>query len=110
MISAGRLRHLALQKLPPATSTTLGLRGTAWTDGQYFRCDIRPTASSEQPYADGVATVTTTELRARWKTVVNIGLTTAHRIEARGKTFRIRGIVNLDERDSVAVIDCEVVE
>ena len=50
------------------------------------------------------------ELRARWETAQAIGLTESQRIECRGKTYKIRAITNLDERDRVAVIDCEVVQ
>lgn len=110
MISAGRLRFLALQKLPPSTASTLGLRGSTWTNGQYFRCDVRENSAIEQQYADGVAVVRQYEIRARWDTAKMIGLTELHRIECRDKTFKIRAITNLDEQDAVAVIDCEVVQ
>lgn len=110
MISAGRLRFVALQKLPPSASSTLGLRGATWTDGAYFRCDVRENSASEQQYADGVAVVRQYELRARWNTAQMIGLNETQRVECRGKTYKIRSITNLDERDRVAVIECEVVE
>jgi hypothetical protein len=110
MISAGRLRFVALQKIAPSASSTLGLRGTAWTDGQQFRVDVRENSAEEQQYADGVAVVRQYELRARWETATAIGLDETNRIECRGKTFRIRSISNLDERDRVAVISCEVVQ
>jgi len=110
MISAGRLRFVALQKLPPTAASTLGLRGATWTDGQQFRCDVRESSAAEQAYADGTAVVRQYELRARWETAQAIGLTELQRIECRGKTYRIRAITNLDERDRVAVIDCEVVQ
>jgi head-tail adaptor len=110
MISAGRLRFVALQKLPPAAASSLGLRGATWTSGQYFRCDVRESSANEQAYADGVAVIRQYELRARWETAQSIGLTESQRIECRGKTYKIRAITNLDERDRVAVIDCEVVQ
>jgi SPP1 family predicted phage head-tail adaptor len=110
MISAGRLRFVALQKLPPAAASTLGLRGSTWTDGQYFRADVRENSAQEQAYADGTAVIRQYELRARWETAQAIGLTESQRIECRGKTYKIRSITNLDERDRVAVIDCEVVQ
>lgn len=110
MISAGRLRFVALQKLAPTAASTLGLRGSTWTNGQYFRCDVREDSAEEQQYADGVAVVRQYELRTRWNTAQAIGLDETNRIECRSRTFRIRSISNLDERDRVAVIRCEVVE
>ena len=110
MISAGRLRFVATQYLPPTTASTLGLRGATWTAGRLFRADVREQSATEQEYADGVAVVRQYELRCRWKTAQSIGLDETQRIVCRGKTYRIRGITNLDERDQVAVIDCEVVE
>jgi len=110
MLSAGRLRFVALQKLPPAAASTLSLRGSTWTDGQYFRADVRENSAQEQAYADGTAVIRQYELRARWETAQAIGLTESQRIECRGKTYKIRSITNLDERDRVAVIDCEVVQ
>ena len=110
MISAGRLRFVALQKLPPAAASTLGLRGSTWTDGKTFRADVRERGANEQAYSDGTAVIRQYELRARWDTAQAIGLTETQRIECRGKTYRIRSIVNLDEQDRVAVIECEVVE
>lgn len=110
MISAGRLRFVAQQFTPPAASSTLGLRGSSWTAGALFRADVRENSAQEQQYADGVAVVRQYELRCRWNTARAIGLDETHRIVARGKTYKIRSITNLDERDMVAVIDCEVVE
>jgi hypothetical protein len=110
MISAGRLRFVATQYRPPAAASTLGLRGSTWTAGTLFRCDVREQTAQEQEYADGVAVVRSYEIRARWRTVQAIGLDETQRIVCRGKTYRIRGITNLDERDHVAVIDCEVIQ
>lgn len=110
MISAGRLRHRALQLLPSSTQDGLGLRTDAWTDGEAFWADLRSDTAQEQPYADGVAVVRQWEVRARWNKVEDIGLDETQRISIRGRTLRVRGITNLDEADRVAVIDCEEVQ
>lgn len=109
MISAGRLRHLAERLTPSASRDALGQRVDTWTSAAQFRADLRSDSADERQYADGVAVVRSYEVRARWNTIESIGLTEVDRIYIRGKTLRIRSIQNLDERDRVAVIDCEEV-
>lgn len=109
MISAGRLRHRALQLLPSSTQDGLGLRQDSWTDGEAFWADLRSDNATEQGYADGVAVVRQWEVRARWNKIEDIGLDETNRISIRGKTLRVRGVTNLDEADRVAVIECEEV-
>jgi len=109
MISAGRLRFPATQLVPSATQDGLGLRTDTWANGETFQADLRSDDAVEQSYADGVAVVRQWEVRARWNRVEEIGLDETNRISIRGKTLRIRGITNLDERDMVAVISCEEV-
>jgi len=46
----------------------------------------------------------------RWNTAQSISLSELDRIAVRGKTLRIRSIINLDEQDAIAVIECEAVE
>jgi SPP1 family predicted phage head-tail adaptor len=109
MISAGRLRHLAVRLAPSASRDALGQRVDAWTQAAQFRADLRSDSADERQYADGTAVVRSYEVRARWNTVRSIGLSETDRILVRGRTLRIRAIQNLDERDRVAVIDCEEV-
>jgi head-tail adaptor len=109
MISAGRLRHLATKQSPSASRDALGQRVDSWVSTVQFRADLRSDSADERQYADGVAVVRSWEVRARWDTVKAIGLSETDRILIRSKTLRIRTITNLDERDRVAVIDCEEV-
>jgi head-tail adaptor len=109
MISAGRLRFLAVLQKPSASRDSLGQRVDTWTGGAQFRCDLRSDSADERQYADGVAVIRQWEVRARWNTVESIGVAETDRLVVRGKTLRIRAINNLDEKDRVAVIDCEEV-
>ena len=109
MISAGRLRHIATRLSPSASRDALGQRVDAFTAAGQFRADLRSDSADEREYADGVAVVRSWEVRARWNTVRAIGLSETDRISIRGRTLRVRSIGNLDERDRVAVIDCEEV-
>jgi head-tail adaptor len=109
MISAGRLRHLATRLSPSASRDALGQRVDDYTAAGQFRADLRSDSADEREYADGVAVIRSWEVRARWNTVEALGLTETDRISIRGKTLRVRAISNLDERDRVAVIDCEEV-
>jgi hypothetical protein len=49
------------------------------------------------------------EVRLRWPNVARVGLTELDRLVVRGKTLRINSIINLDEKDRVAVISCSEV-
>jgi head-tail adaptor len=106
MISGGRLRWVATVSRPSSTLDAFGRRANTWSDVGTIRVDMRENGSSEQAYADGVATVANYELRARWPNIGRLTITELDRITVRGKTLRINGIQNLDERDRLAVIDC----
>ena len=110
MISAGRLRFVGQRYTPSTTQDALGMRTDVWTARQTFRCDLRNDSAQEQQYADGVAVIRSCEVRMRWNTAQSISLSELDRIAVRGKTLRIRSIINLDEQDAVAVIECEAVE
>lgn len=106
MISGGLLRWTATRQSPSTTLDGLGMRGTTWTAGGTFRCDIREDSATEQPYGDGVAVIRSVELRARWQSVQDAGLTEVDRVTVRNRTLRVVSIRNLDEADRVAVIQC----
>ena len=110
MIPGGRLKRLATRMQPSGTLDSLGMRGGTFTAAGTFWCDLREDSAAEQQYADGVAVVRSVELRARWQSIVNVGLTEIDRIDVRGRTLRINAIRNLDEADRVAVIDCTEVD
>lgn len=110
MISGGLLRWKALRLAARTSLDTLGLRSDTFDAGGYFRCDIRNQSASEQMYADGVAVRRQWELRARWPQVQSIGLSEVDRISVRGRTLKVQSIINLDESDRVAVIQCEEVD
>lgn len=106
MISGGVLRWTATRQAASTTLDTLGNRTDTWTAGATFRCDIREDSAQEQSYADGVAVVRSVELRARWQSVQNAGLTEIDRVTVRNRLLRVNSIRNLDEADRVAVIQC----
>ena len=106
MISGGRLRWNATLLKAATTVDSLGRRTNTFTQSGSFRCDIRENTPTEQSYADGVAVTVSYEVRVRWPNVARLDITELDRIEVRGKTLRINGVQNLDERDRLAVIDC----
>jgi head-tail adaptor len=106
MISGGRLRWNATLLKAATTVDALGRRTNSFTDSGNFRCDLRQGTPTEQTYADGVAVTASYELRVRWPDVARVDITALDRVTVRGKTLRINGIQNLDERDRLAVIDC----
>jgi len=110
MIGAGRLRFVATRMTAATAQDALGGRDDVYTAGSSFRCDLRDQGASETAYADGVAVIRNFEVRARWNTVENVGLTEIDRLSVRGKTLRIEAITNLDEADRLAVIQCVEVD
>lgn len=106
MISSGLTRFVCTVNRASTTTDTYGQRSTSFAVAGTMRCDVRGGAPTEQPYADGVAVVAQYELRTRWPNIARLSVTPLDRITARGKTLRINGIRNLDERNRVAVIDC----
>lgn len=109
MISGGRLHRVATVLKASTSTDSIGRRVATYTDGGTVRADIREGSAQESVYADGVAVVGNWEIRVRWPNIARVGLTELDRLEVRGKTLRINGIVNLDERDRVAVISCSEV-
>jgi hypothetical protein len=56
-------------------------------------------------YADGVAVIQQFEVRTRWPNIARTTVTALDRLVVRGRTLRILGIRNLEQRDRLAVID-----
>jgi hypothetical protein len=109
MISGGRLRWRATVRKASTIPDSLGRRSTTYSNGGFVRVDMRAPSASEQVYADGVAVIRNWEIRSRWADIGRVGLSEIDRLEVRGKTLRINSIINLDERDRVAVLDCSEV-
>jgi len=116
MIGSGRLRFPASVLQPSATTDDLGQRNGTFNDltaaangNPPLWVDLRTDSAAEQQYADGVATVRRAEIRCRWNSLQKWGINETFRLVVRGRTFRIAGITNLDERDMVAVIEAEEV-
>lgn len=109
MISAGLLKWTATRLAASTAQDALGLRTDSFSADGTFRCDLRPSGSSESPYADGVAVRRNFEIRARWPQIQNIGLSEVDRISVDGRTLRIHTITDLDGAQRVAVIQCEEV-
>lgn len=110
MISGGLLKRVATRLEQSTSVDALGQKVDTWTAAGTFRCDLREQSANEGAYADGVAVIRNVELRARWQSVENIGLTEADRVSVRNRTLKINAIRNLEEADRVAVIDCTEVD
>lgn len=109
MISAGRFRQPAEVLRAATTVDALGRRSTTYTNVGKVRVDVRPSQGSEQFYADGVSVVSFSEIRMRWPDVARLSITAVDRLLFRTKTLAIESIVNLENRDRVAVISAREV-
>jgi hypothetical protein len=105
VISSGLTRWSADVYKASTSIDSLGRRVTTYAKGASFRCDLREETPSEQVYADGVAVIQQFEVRTRWPNIARTTLTALDRLVVRGRTLRILGIRNLEQRDRLAVID-----
>lgn len=116
MIGSGRLRFPAEVFAPSINTDDLGMRTGAFVSvnkgmvgNPPLWVDLRTDSAQEQQYADGVATVRRAEVRCRWNSLQKFTIDETYRLSVRGRLFRILGITNLDEKDMVAVLECEEV-
>jgi hypothetical protein len=109
MISGGTTRTKFTRLAAPASTDAIGLRTANFTAAGVFWGGFRTDSVSEQQYADGVAVRRFCEIRARWLSIQQIGLTELDRLSVGARTLRITAIRNLDEADRVAIISAEEV-
>lgn len=103
MSAIGRMRHLV--KLQQGTSTTDagGGRSEAFTTVAEIYVDIRP-VSGKEAYEQGKLKETlTTEITARYRAALD----TSYRILFGTRTFNIKHVHNVDQRNKFVVLTCE---
>ena len=106
MISAGRLKYSAAVLQPSGLKDGLGLRDSGYSGTREVRCELTQLSGSEVEYAHGATEMNLWQVRCRWPEIARCQITTASRLEVRGKTLRITQILNTYEMDRVAVILC----
>lgn len=104
MISAGRMRFTATIKRESNVDDYGKKESTFGTTVGTFRCDLRNLGATEVDYGEGVSSVNTWEVYARWQAISALGLLETDRLSVDGKTLRISGIENEDNRDRLAII------
>ena len=107
MISAGRLRFTATIKRENNTDVLGKKENTFSTTVGTFRCDLRDLGANEIDYGEGVSSLKTFEVLARWGAIEDEGLLETDRLIIDGMTFRITGIRNEYNRDRLATITVE---
>jgi len=105
VISAGLTRQVINVTRVSPSIDSLGRRVQVYTNYGQFRADVREAAPQEQPFADGVASIGTFEIRLRWPNVARLLITPIDRLVYRGRFLRINGIRNLNQQNRVAIID-----
>ncbi len=105
MISAGLTRQVVNVTRASTLLDPLGRRVQTYVNYGQFRADVREAAPQEQPFADGVASICTFEIRLRWPNVARLLITPIDRLVYRGRFLRINGIRNLNQQNRVAIID-----
>ena len=106
MISGGRTVFVTTVLRAATTVDALGRRTQTYTNVGTIRCAGLESAPGEQLYAEGANVIGTFELRTRWPNIARLSVTNVDRLTFRGRTLRINGIRNLDQRNRLAIIDC----
>lgn len=107
MISAGRLRFTATIKRESNTDVLGKKENSFATTVGTFRCDLRDLGANEIDYGEGVSSLKTFEVLARWGAIEDEGLLETDRLEIDGMTLRITGIRNEYNRDRLGTITVE---
>lgn len=105
MISSGLTRWRVNVLRASTTLDALGRRSTTYVNQGTITCDARENPPVETSMGAGVANVSTFELRTRWPNIARLSVTTADRLLFRGRTLRIDGIRNAEQRNRLAIID-----
>jgi len=106
MISAGLTRWRVTVLRASATPDSLGRRSVSYSSVGTIICDARENMPTETTLGAGAVSVGTFELRTRWPNIGRLSITPVDRLTFRGRTLRIDGIRNLEQRNRLAVIDC----
>ncbi len=94
-ISASDLRHrMTVQTLSQVGDGQGGFTET-WTDGATLSAKIEPSKGWERFQAQQVATPVTHTITTRYRT----DLTTQHRLKLGSRVFRIKELLNVEERN-----------
>jgi head-tail adaptor len=105
LISGGQLRHRVTVLTPSTSVDSYGERSTALTTGPTIYAEVRSTGASEISYGDGAAMRTAYEIRTRWRTGINAGITATSVLEYRGDQLQVQGFVREREEEDVMLID-----
>lgn len=108
-MKSGRLRHrVQFQRLGEGTDR-YGQTSTDFSDlGDKIYANVRETTGKERIVAGSVENARTATIRVR-KSPFTDGVDEADQVIARGETWRISGIANVDDRDKFLDMLCEAV-
>jgi SPP1 family predicted phage head-tail adaptor len=104
---AGRLKHKVMIEEPPATRDAQGGLSGSWVEiaGSPVWASITPLSGSRRYEAAQVVQGVSHEITTRYLA----GVTSEMKIVYGTRTFRIRSVVNVDERDRELRLLCEEV-
>lgn len=104
VVSAGQLRHRVTVLTPSSSVDAYGARSTTLTTGPTIWAEVRSVGASETDYGDGAAMRTSYEIRCRYTSGINAGVTASSVLEYRGTQLQVEGWTREREEDDVMVI------
>lgn len=103
MSSIGRLKHLVSLQKPTRTTDTGGGQAISWSTTAQIYVDIKPISGNESFTQGQLKELLRTEITTRYRADLN----TSYRILFGTRTFNIKNVKNVDERNKFYVLTCE---
>lgn len=110
IILAGQLRHRVTVYTPSASVDAYGQRNQTLTQGATLFAEVRAAGAAEAIYGDGAAMRTLYQVRTRWRSGVNAGITPTAVLEYRDRRLQVTSIVREREEEDVMLIDAVGIE
>ena len=102
MNSIGKMRYRVELQTPTSTTDAGGGRAQTWTTLSIIWANIIPKSGTERYKHDQVTDATTHDIYIRHQKDISA----AYRIKYDSRTFSIKSILNVDERDRFHLLSC----
>lgn len=105
VVSAGQLRHRVTVLTPSSSVDAYGARSTTLTTGPTIWAEVRSVGASETDYGDGTAMRTLYQVRCRYTSGMNAGISATSVLDYRGNQLQVNGWTREREEEDVMLID-----
>lgn len=105
IVSAGQLRHRITVLTPSSAVDAYGARSTTLTRSSTIYAEVRTSGAAETDYGDGAAMRTIYQIRCRYTSGINAGITANAVLEYRGDQLQVNGWSREFEQEDTMLID-----